>query len=211
MLSQPLLTAQRDVMAKEIKQKDHDARQRAIIYSIVSILAIAAFVACITSMRRRRDAEYSKYIEIIDDLRIALSDKNQVAAHLFQKHFQYVNVVADLLFQKSNDARGYKMMFKDINRLISNFRDDKNTRAELVELVNRHRDNALKKLREQLPDFSEVEYSQFCYHSVGFSVKLISILQEEVKENVYKRRARMKEKIEKASPADADLFLSCLE
>ncbi len=209
MLSQPLLTAQRDVMAKEIKHKDGEARQRGVIFGIVSILVIVAFVGYIIIMRRRRNAELSKCAEIIDDLRNALTDKNRVTAHLFDRHFKYVNDVADSLYCQLDDAKGYKMVYKGINKLISNFRDKK-MRAELVDLVNRHRDDAVIKLREQLPDLSEVEYSQFCYHCAGFSMKLIALLQKESTDTIYKRRLRLKEKIAKASPADADLFLSCL-
>lgn len=206
LLSQPLLTAQRNVLAEELKLKEYKERQRGILYVLSVVFIVGAFVGYVVVARKRRDAKLNKYADIIQELQNALNTKSQITTDLFQEHFQYINDMGNSFFEQDNDAKGHKTVYKEINSMITNFRDDKNTKKELSELVDKCRNGVLTKMREQMTDLSEVEVQQFCYHSAGFSVKLIAMFLDESTANIYKRRARMKEKIIKAAPVDCELF-----
>ncbi len=68
----------------------------------------------------------------------------------------------------------------------------------------------MQKLRVDFPNFSNDEFQQIRYHYVGFSPKFISLLMHQKYPTIYKRRSRLKEKIESSNSLHKDDFLSNL-
>ena len=77
---------------------------------------------------------------------------------------------------------------------------------ELEASVNKYRNNIMADLRAEVV-LNEKEYRQMCYHFAGFSVKIISFILTENASNIYKRRARVKEKIAQISTIKREKYL----
>lgn len=91
--------------------------------------------------------------------------------------------------------------------LIEQFSKDKKTLQELEDIVNKCCNNVMRKLREEIPTFDEIDYRQLCYHYAGFSGKLISILLDKSQANIYMRKSRLKEKIQQTiSPSQKEIL-----
>ena len=70
--------------------------------------------------------------------------------------------------------------------------------------------NVMMRLRMEVKLPDEDYYRQVCYHIAGYSVHSISILMGETKNKIYKRRDRIRKKIEELNPESMDLFAKCL-
>ena len=68
--------------------------------------------------------------------------------------------------------------------------------ADLEQLVDKCYDGMMRRIRSevQLPD--EESYRQVCYHLAGFSVKSIALLMGETPNKIYKRRDRIRLKLD---------------
>lgn len=86
----------------------------------------------------------------------------------------------------------------------------KNSYAALEEWVNISNRNVMLRLRSEVKLSDEDSYRQVCYHLAGYSVYAISALMGETKNKIYKRRDRIRKKIEELAPESIDLFIAGL-
>jgi hypothetical protein len=68
----------------------------------------------------------------------------------------------------------------------------------------------MNRLRSEVKLPDEDSYRQVCYHIAGYSVYGISVLMNETRNKIYKRRDRIRRKIEDLSPKSMDLFICSL-
>ena len=73
-------------------------------------------------------------------------------------------------------------------------------------MLNRERDDIIKRLRLEMPKLKEVDYVLFCYYLVGFDAMIISRFIGMSESNIYAHKRRLRIKIEKANPQHRDLF-----
>ena len=80
----------------------------------------------------------------------------------------------------------------------------------MEEWVNLSNQDVMKRFRSEVKLPDEDSYRQVCYHIAGYSVYGISILMNETRNKIYKRRERIRKKIEDLEPKSMDLFINCL-
>lgn len=210
-LSQPLVTAQRDAITKELKQQSEAAKHRTYIYTMIILIGCVLFIVIIIGIIRHRNAKLNMYAGIVDDLQISLENSKGILAKLFHDQFRFVNDIGRLMLDYENDSRGHKVIYKNVNELVSKFSNDKRTLEGLERMINDYFDNASQKFRTQFTELNENDYRRFCYHTAGFSGKLIALFLDETTANMYKRKSRLKERIANSTAVDKELFLHCLK
>lgn len=82
--------------------------------------------------------------------------------------------------------------------------------TDLEEWVNMSNHNVMVRLRSEVKLPDEDSYRQVCCHIAGYSVYSIAILMGETKNKIYKRRDRIRKKIEELMPNSMDLFIELL-
>ena len=65
-------------------------------------------------------------------------------------------------------------------------------------------------VRDEVPNLSEEDYCQLCYHFAGFSGKVISMLLDKSSASIYTRKSRLKEKIQQSEAEHKDMILEYL-
>lgn len=163
---------------------------------------------------KNKQRKIDEYIGIIAELQFEMQKSNSVTTELinsFHKDkYKFLNVISDSIFTHTDDVKGQRLVYNEMNHLISQFSKDKNTIQELENTVNRCCNNVMAKLREELPMLDEIDYLQLCYHYAGFSGKLISLLLNKSQANVYMRKSRLKEKIQQSNIKNKEEILAYL-
>ena len=125
-----------------------------------------------------------------------------------------IKLTDELLHVLCSDYATENMKVKEMNATIEAFikrvTGAKRSYKDLEAWVNFSSQNVMKRLRSEIKLSDEDSYRQACYHIAGYSVFSISILMGETKNKIYKRRDRIRKKIEELSPESMDLFVSYL-
>lgn len=212
-LAQPVLTAQRDFLSSELELKKRDHQRACTLYIVSTLLfiAISTIVFILLYRRNRRNREQLKeYIDIVAELRETIqlrTIESGLIQELFSEKYSIINNLGGLFADFEDTKQLEKQIVHEVKVLIKKFSTNK-TITELELLVDKYCNNAMTLLHQEMPDFSDIEYRQVCYHYAGFSVKLIGFFMQENTANIYKRRNRIKGKISVNTPPHKDLFLS---
>ncbi len=200
-LEQPLLTAQRNLLAQELEISNYKQYLSNFVIIIVLLTSAIIILLIIIYTRKRilkKQQTINEYTETILDLRDRLKSKDDsfsaMLNELFNDHFSIINNIGNSFANISDNAIDQKRFYREVKEIISKFESPK-TRLELEQIINRYRNNLMQKLRLEFPNLSNDEYQQICYHYAGFSPKFISLLMHQKYPTIYKRRSRIKEKI----------------
>ena len=117
------------------------------------------------------------------------------------------------LFLEKNKAIGLekKKISAEVEKLIEDFSSNKQKISELEKFVNKNYTNIIISFKADFPNLKEADYLLFLYTSLGFSICAIALfLKEDKLDAVYNRKARLKTKIRKLNPEQADNYLKIL-
>lgn len=212
-LEQPILTAQRDFLSSELELKKRDLQRSRTLYIVSTLLfiAISVIVIILLYRRYRRNRErLNEYAEIVAELQESLQSqqgKSELIQELFSNKYSIINNLGGLFADLDDTKQLGKQMVSEVKSMIEKFGKDKALR-ELNALIDKYCDNAITLLHQEMPQLSNVEYRQISYHYAGFSVKLIGLIMNENTMTIYKRRDRIKEKIDASTVLHKELFLS---
>ena len=105
-----------------------------------------------------------------------------------------------------------KALYGRICRLFRRINGDRAAMAGLKKDIDDTFDGLASQLEEDVPGLSEEERKLFYYSVIGFDGKLISLLMGmEQADNVYSRRYRFKQKLQRLQPLKRDRYLPFLE
>ena len=110
----------------------------------------------------------------------------------------------------NDSAKNQKTAIREIKNLITQFGEDKKSLKDLENTVNRCCNNVMLIVRDEVPNLSEEDYRQLCYHFAGFSGKVISMLLDKSSASIYTRKSRLKEKIQQSEAEHKDMILEYL-
>ena len=200
-LQQPIVTIQREYLNQKLEYTNIKNRQEKTIIILVIVLftAIASiFVYILITRIKQRDKKIDEYMILIDEIQHTAQDANHKAStllrELFQEKYTVINKIGSSINGSINNTITQKQIIADIESIFETLRKE-SYYQELESAVDKYRDNIMSELRAEITVLNEKEYRQMCYHYAGFSVKIISFLLNENASNIYKRRARIKEKI----------------
>ncbi|MBE6319166.1 MAG: hypothetical protein E7081_09385 [Bacteroidales bacterium] len=213
-LEQPLLTAQRNLLAQDLEISKYKLHQS--IFTIVTILLVSIIIILLIVLYSRRrilkkQQLINEYTETILSLRDTLNSKDKtysaIINDLFDYQYSILNDIGNTFADISDNATDQKRLYQEVKEIIFRFENPK-TQSELEKIINRYRNNLMQKLRLEFPNLSNDEYKQICYHYAGFSPKFISLLMHQKYPTIYKRRSRIKDKISASNSSLKDELLA---
>lgn len=152
----------------------------------------------------RKDASFHQYVEEVDRIqeqqRIRQKELADLSTELLVNRTKLINALLDCIY---TDADNKDAVFQKLTlfaeQLMKEYKSDKRTYLDLERVVNECYDGIMLRIRSevQLPD--EASYRQVCYHLAGFSVKVIALMMGDTPNKIYKRRDRIRVKLERIS------------
>lgn len=163
------------------------------------------------SLQREKD-------EQIGSLTRALESENQEAMSgfreqiycLYQARFRFFDNICRQYYSFGMTAAKQRQIFKVVEENIGEVSDDKEIMA-LEVIVDAFRGGVMKKLRAEFPRFKEEDFKVMCYWYAGFSPTAMCVFMKVDDINdIYKRKSRLKARIEKSESPNKDFFISQL-
>lgn len=220
-LQQSLALSQRDYYESEFRNSEYKAHNRKLVATsivITSILIIVLVVwgSSVYIRRQREEKEY--YLNYADEIRRQLeASKNDNYPELKKKYldiyksrFEMIGSLYEeyVLYQGKKNAE--HAVYAKVSEIIKDFIDDNSNKSQLEAVLDESLDGIIAYLRKEMPKFKEVDYSIFCFITIGFDVTTISHLHNISMNAVYIRKSRMKQRIEDANPEHKERFLEVL-
>lgn len=216
-LEQPILSEQIKVIETDLEQRKYKQRNNAIVFGLTMAIAAMLLVYLVVyyrNMLRRKQQRIDDYTNLVMDLQHTISDKDSAASEtiqtIFKDHFDMLNNLGDSITLLNDSAKNQKTAIREIKNLITQFGEDKKSMKDLENTVNRCCNNVMLIVRDEVPNLSEEDYRQLCYHFAGFSGKVISMLLDKSSASIYIRKSRLKEKIQQSEAEHKDMILEYL-
>ena len=226
-LQQPVMSAQRDYFRSQAEYnalKLKSSRQFQLFMVIIFLLGLLIVVLLVRQRIAAKNREITRYMDIAHHLEQELFDKTKDAdkmgteiSHmngqinkLFVKQFELIDRLSTTYYETHGTRRDRDAIYNQVRQQIEALSTDRQSIAELEELVNHYRKDIMKATRESLPQFSEMEFRLLCFFYAGFSAKAISLFTNDSIGNIYVKKSRLKAKIAQSEAARKDEMLSCL-
>lgn len=199
---------------KAINAKNRSEQQKRIYIILLTAIAVCVVAAAIYSrkkaLQQRRQIENN--IAVIADIRKSIESQNKEIAAKLQAsakgHFDIFDEICNLYYEQPTDAKKQIVIYNKINNLISSFRSDAKVLANIEDIVNICYNNAITKVRNEMPQLREDELRMLCYIFAGFSNQAIAVFLNCEIGTVATRKSRLKSKITKANTTHKELFIS---
>ena len=158
-----------------------------------------------------KDKLYDEYVQRVEMMR---NDGERYVVMLNQLFNERIELADEILRVQITDFATDKLKQNALRAFTDSFMKkvvkSKNFYGTLEEWVNISNQNVMMRLRSEVKLPDEDSYRQVCFHLAGYSVYAISALMGETKNKIYKRRDRIRKKIEELAPESMDLFISGL-
>lgn len=233
-LKYPLLTVKNKYLDSEHKNAHLKIRTTRTIMCCICIFFIIVSILIRIIYRnhiKAKDFEISRYVEVADDLERSLickrdelekitkeagvtnkqlKENTAFISDMFSKQYELLNKLTSTYYETHGCNKDKEAIYKYVSKEIECLSSDKKTIHRLEELVNLHKGNIMKTIRENLPNLTEMEYRLLCYLCVGFSAKAISIFTGDSTNNIYVKKSRIKGEIQKLDANIAEQILSVI-
>lgn len=198
-------------LLEDIAQKDKNIHLLISQFNAKMDSKDSNFRRVLVSLENEISSKDMLYREYVQQTEILNNDKQRLSewiALLFRERIEFVDKILRI---QHTDYGSEKMKATDLDVSIEEFQKRvikaRKAYANLEELVNISCHDIMVRLRTEVKLPDEESYRQACYHFAGFSVYSISILMNETKNKIYKRRDRIRKKIEVLNPESIDLFM----
>ena len=204
---------------QEIKQnelnKEKQLRNRIIfVCFLIVIISVIFFIR----YRQRNKYKLEKNILIAQNMQEILqlkesefTDAQHSIRELLSSRYQVIDNLCRTYYENKAIGLVKKKISNEIEKLIEDFSSNKQKISELEKFVNKNYTNIIISFKADFPNLKEADYLLFLYTSLGFSISAIALfLKEDKLDAVYNRKARLKTKIRKLNPEQADNYLKIL-
>ena len=163
------------------------------------------------SLQREKDEQISSLTRALEsENQEAMSGFREQIYSLYQTRFRFFDNICRQYYSFGMTAAKQKQIFKVVEENIVEVSDDKEIMA-LEEIVDAFRGGVMKKLRAEFPRFKEEDFKVMCYWYAGFSPTAMCVFMKVDDINdIYKRKSRLKARIEKSESPNKDFFISQL-
>ncbi len=163
------------------------------------------------SLQREKDEQISSLTRALEsENQEAMSGFREQIYSLYQTRFRFFDNICRQYYSFGMTAAKQKQIFKVVEENIGEVSDDKEIMA-LEEIVDAFRGGVMKKLRAEFPRFKEEDFKVMCYWYAGFSPTAMCVFMKVDDINdIYKRKSRLKARIEKSESPNKDFFISQL-
>ncbi len=218
-LEQPLITAQRDFYQSQATVKELEIQRSRLIFSTITTSIVFLFIIIILIYRHRiikQKALIAEYINISNDLYESIKNKEHTISNisiqvneLFSKQFSLINQLCATYYEADKQS-GKTNIYNEVRKQIKLISQDPKQLIQLVDIINRHKDNVIDIINNEFPQLPEKEFRLICYWYAGFSAKAISVFTQYTVENIYTKKLRFKKSIAKLDSSVADILLKHL-
>lgn len=204
---------------QEIKKneliKEKQLRNRIILISLlIVIISVFSFI----NYRRKYRHKLEKNISIAQNLQEILllkesnfSDAKETIRNLLASRFEIIDKLCRTIYENKATGLVKKKISNEIEKLIEDFSSNKQKISELEKFVNKNYSNIITSFKSDFPNLKEADYLLFLYTALGFSISAIALfLKEDKLDAVYNRKARLKSKIRKFNPEQANSYITIL-
>lgn len=195
------------VAYRKIREKQSEAeRYMGQVCDMVEQMKVAEIES-----RRALDEKDRQIDSLSTDIRErngeAISGFRRQIGDLYWLKFNFLDEICRQYYSYGLTAAKQRKILKAVEDSISELSGDRDFSA-LEAIVNTFKDDVMKKLRDEFPLFKEEEFRLMCYWYAGFSSSAMSLLLKEEDVNaVYKKRSRLKGKIEKSGSPLKEFFI----
>ena len=230
----PLLSVKTKFLESEYSIAQIKIKEHKSIIIIICMFIVLITVLLFVVFRHRliaKNLEISRYVEVAEDLESTLRSKRdeidriskeakatdlqlksstEFISNMLSKQYELLNKLTSTYYETHGCNKDKEAIYKYVSREIASLSSDKKAIQQLEELVNLYRGNIMSLIRQELPNLSEMEYRLLCYFCVGFSAKAISIFTGDTTNNIYVKKSRIKDEIQKLDTNVAGLILAAI-
>ena len=185
--------------------------------ALVLMVVAAILYIHVRNRFRRKQEELNEYMGLSEGLLQRISEHDSAAvqmqgqiAELFGGQFQLLNKLSETYYEHSASKAMKEQIFAKVKDEIERLQSGKEL-SKIEAIVNKHLDNVMARLRNELPHLKEKDYAFLTLLYARFSGKAISVFLGESRSNVYKIKQRLREHISLSDAPSKDLFLSKLK
>lgn len=226
-LQQPILTAQKDYYQTEYKVKAQELKQskhRLAAFICVSIVVIIMLVVAYRYRIRVKQKQIESYIDKIYNLESSLLAVNEEADSaivenvemrkkinsLFGSQFNLIDKLCTTYYETQAANKDKDAIYTQVRNEIEKLQSNRKHIMQLEKIINLYMDNVVARIRETVPQMTEMEIRLCCFFLAGFSAKAISVFTNDSIGNIYMKKVRMKTKISESDSKDKDVILEYL-
>ena len=223
-LQQPILTAQKDYYQTEYKVKAQELKQsknRLAAFICISVAVIIMLVIAYRYRIRVKQKQIESYIDKIYNLESSLLAVNEEADSaivenvemrkkinsLFGSQFNLIDKLCTTYYETQAANKDKDAIYTQVRNEIEKLQSNRKHIMQLEKIINLYMDNVVARIRETVPQMTEMEIRLCCFYLAGFSAKAISVFTNDSIGNIYMKKVRMKAKISESDSKDKDVIL----
>lgn len=221
LLEESLAIYQSDYYQAQLELSEYKVRIRTI--GLVGLIALIILVSVILYLSinkyiRKQKSEKDKLFEYAEEIKRQLeeaegkdySELKRKFISLYRTRFETIGTLCDQYIQSAGRIDIESLMFKKVETLIHEVKNDTANRAAFEAMLDSDLDMIMTRLRSEMPKMKELDYAIFSYLIVGFDATTISRLLDITVNNVYAHKRRIRIKIGDKRPEHANQFLEML-
>ena len=192
-----------DELNEEMQRKEAESHHKiaSLLQELEGKHQSEAVVDGLKAELRKWDEHFRQYMKEVDKTqeqqRIREKELTGLSGKLLAGRTKLINVLLDCIYTDAdNKDVVYQRLALFSEQLMKDLGSGKKAYGDLEQMVDNCYDGMMRRIRSevQLPD--EESYRQVCYHLAGFSVKSIAFLMGETPNKIYKRRDRIRLKLD---------------
>ena len=163
------------------------------------------------SMQKEKDEQISSLTKALEsENHEAMSEFREQIYSLYRTRLKFIDNICRQYYSFGMTSSKQRQIFKVVEENIREVSDDKEIMA-LEEIVDTFKGGVMKKLRAEFPRFKEEDFKVMCYWYAGFSPTAMCVFMKVDDINdIYKRKSRLKARIEKSESLNKEIFISQL-
>lgn len=221
LLEESLAIYQSDYYQTQLELSEYKVRTRTIgLLGLIVLIILVSVILYLAINRyiRKQKAEKNKLFEYAEEIKRQLeeaegkdySELKRKFISLYRTRFETIGTLCDQYIQSAGRIDIESLMFKKVETLISEVKNDSVNRMAFESMLDNDLDMIMTHLRTEMPKMKELDYAIFSYIIVGFDATTISRLLDMTVNNVYAHKRRIRVKIEEKYPEHAEQFLEML-
>lgn len=221
LLEESLAIYQSDYYQTQLELSEYKVRTRTIgLLGLIVLIILVSVILYLAINRyiRKQKAEKNKLFEYAEEIKRQLeeaegkdySELKRKFISLYRTRFETIGTLCDQYIQSAGRIDIESLMFKKVETLISEVKNDSVNRMAFESMLDNDLDMIMTHLRTEMSKMKELDYAIFSYIIVGFDATTISRLLDMTVNNVYAHKRRIRVKIEEKHPEHAEQFLEML-
>lgn len=218
-LQQPLLTAQRDYFQSQVENSALRVKNDRLLLVGTLIIVLLLLLMGFMYVRHKmvaKEIEMNGYIDRVHDLEQTLFAKESVLTEisaqmdhrnieletmssqiesLFAGQYALLDKLTNTYYETRGCRKEMVAIYAQVKSEIERLSTDKKYIAQLEDIVNAYKSDVMRRIREEIPEFSEMDFRLLCFLYAGFSAKAISIFTGNSTGNIYMKKSRLKREI----------------